>query len=301
MSGGLRIVVTGTKGQVVSALRERGAAVGIDIVTIGRPDIDFLDPHRVAVIVAGVEGDAIVNAAAYTSVDSAESEPDIAMAVNAEAAGAVARAAARRGIPIIQLSTDFVFDGGLGRPYREDDPVGPTSAYGRSKFAGEQAVVANNPAHVLLRSAWVYSPFGANFVKTMLRLGKTRDLVRVVADQRGNPTSAFNIADAVIAVVRNLKAQPERRDLFGLFHLVDGGEASRADFAEAIFSEAARLGLPAVRVERIKTSDFPTPACRPLDSRLDASRFARIHGVIMPDWRDSVARVVRMLVKSFNI
>jgi dTDP-4-dehydrorhamnose reductase len=300
MSDALRLVVTGTKGQVVGALRMRGAAAGVDVIAIGRPDLDFRDSRSIAAVLNDVEADAIVNAAAYTAVDKAESEPDVAMAINAEAAGAVAQAAARRGTPIIQLSTDYVFDGDLDRPYREDDPVDPTGAYGRSKLAGELAVIAAGSAHVVLRTAWVYSPFGSNFVRTMLRLGETRDLVRIVADQCGNPTSAFNIADAVIAVARNLRAEPKRRELFGLFHVVDSGEATWADFAEAIFAEATRLGHPAVRVERIATSDYPTPARRPANSRLDASRFARIHGVVMPDWRVSLAPVVRALAISPN-
>ena len=295
----MRLIVTGTLGQVASALRERGGAVGVDVVALGRPDLDFLDPPSIVAAFKDIAVDVVVNAAAYTAVDKAESEPDIAMAINAEAAGAIAAAAARRGAPVIQLSTDYVFDGALDRPYRECDPTHPIGVYGASKLAGEAAVAAANPAHVILRTAWVYSPFGANFVKTMLRLGEAHGFVRVVDDQRGSPTSAIDIADGIIAIARNLRTSPERHDLFGLFHLAGGGEASWADLAEAAFMEAAHLGRPLRRVERIPTSDYPTPTRRPANSRLDSTRAARVHGVVMPDWRESLRPcVTRILAAS---
>ena len=186
----MRIAVTGSKGQVATSLLER-AGPKLEVVALGRPAFDLTDR---AAVLAGLEAarpDVIVNAAAYTAVDKAEAEEAEALRVNGEGAGHVAEAAERLGVPLLHLSTDYVFDGALDRPYREDDPTGPTGAYGRSKLAGEKAVAAACENSVILRTAWVYSPFGANFVRTMLRLNETRDEVGVVADQRGNPTSAW--------------------------------------------------------------------------------------------------------------
>ncbi len=182
----MRILVTGAHGQVVTSLLER-APLGVEVVAMGRPDLDLADPASIANAFDGEVADLVVNAAAFTAVDKAESEEALATRVNGEGAGLVAGAARALGAPIIQLSTDYVFDGAADRPYREDDPTGPIGAYGRSKLAGEEAVAAANPRHVILRTAWVYSPFGANFVKTMLRLGETRREVRVVADQFREP------------------------------------------------------------------------------------------------------------------
>ena len=191
-------------------------------------------------------------------------------------------------VPLLHLSTDYVFDGALDRPYREDDPTGPTGAYGRSKLAGEKAVAERCENSVILRTAWVYSPFGANFVRTMLRLNETRDEVGVVADQRGNPTSALDIADALIAIAARIKddSSPALR---GVFHMTGSGEATWADFAEAIFREAAARGRRQTRVKRIATADYPTPARRPANSRLDNEKLARVYGFRLPEWRQSVA------------
>ena len=216
--------------------------------------------------------------------------------INGAGAGLVAAAARRLGIPVIQISTDYVFDGALDRPYREDDPTGPIGAYGRSKLAGERAVAAAHPEHVILRTAWVYSPFGANFVKTMLRLGETRSEVNVVADQRGTPTSALDIADAIIAVARRLVASKHRNGLTGVFHLTGGGEATWAEFAEAIFAEAEAHGRKPVAVRRISTAEYPTPARRPANSRLDGARLREVYGVALPPWRQSLKSCVARLL-----
>ena len=221
---GLRIVVTGWTGQVVRAMLERVPA-GMEVVALRRPDLDLAIPKMIAPALRAARPHVIVNAAAYTAVDQAESEPDLAMRVNGEAAGEAARAAAALGVPVIQISTDYVFDGALDRPYREDDATGPISAYGASKLAGERAVAAASDNHAILRTAWVYSPFGKNFVKTMLRLAETSDEVGVVADQHGCPTSALDIADAVLAVARNLVARPQDETLRGIFHMSAAGEA----------------------------------------------------------------------------
>ncbi|WP_374408342.1 dTDP-4-dehydrorhamnose reductase [Pelagerythrobacter sp.] len=292
----MRIAVTGTSGQVVTSLIERGKLAGDEIVAIGRPQLDLADPASVATPLAAARPDAIVSAAAYTAVDKAESERDLALAVNAVGAGAVAAVAADMGVPLIHLSTDYVFDGSGVQPWTESDLTGPTGVYGETKLAGEQAVLAAHPGgSAILRTAWVYSPFGANFVRTMLRLAAERDEVSVVADQIGNPTSALDIADGVFAVARNLAADSDPA-LRGVFHMSGAGEASWADFARAVFAASAERGGPSAEVNAITTADYPTPARRPANSRLDCARLAEAHGVALPDWRDSLPPVVERLL-----
>lgn len=293
----MRIVVTGKQGQVVSSLIERGAGAE-EIVALGRPELDLADEHSIARAFEGLRPDVIVNAAAYTMVDKAETDAETAMRVNALGAGAVAAAAARLGVPIIHLSTDYVFDGAAARAYREDDPTGPTGVYGSSKLEGERRVAAQSGDHVILRTAWVYSPFGANFVRTMLRLGETRQELGVVADQLGNPTSALDIADGVLTVARRLSrdAAPALR---GVFHMTGAGEATWADLAEATFAQAQKHGRAPVAVKRIATADYPTPAKRPANSRLDNAKLLEVYGFSLPDWRASLARCVdRLLANS---
>ena len=283
----MRVAVTGSKGQVAASLIER-AGDKAEIVALGRPAFDLADR---AAVLAGLEAarpDVVVSAAAYTAVDKAESEEELALKVNGEGAGHVAEAAARLGVPLLHLSTDYVFDGALDRPYREDDPTAPTGAYGRSKLLGEKLVAERCADSVILRTAWVYSPFGANFVRTMLRLNETRDEVGVVADQCGNPTSALDIADALIAIAAKVK-DDRSPALRGVFHMTGSGEATWADFAESIFQEAAARGRRATRVKRIATADYPTPARRPANSRLDNEKLGRVYGLRLPEWRQSVA------------
>jgi dTDP-4-dehydrorhamnose reductase len=293
----MRIAVTGREGQVARALAEIGQAEGIDVVFLARPDVDLARPETVWPALRDAGANAVINAAAYTAVDKAESEPDLAHAVNAVGAGAVAAAAAKLGLPVLHLSTDYVFDGASPRPYREDDPATPPGVYGRGKLLGEQAVAAANPAHVILRTAWVYSPFGQNFVKTMLRLAATRDEIGVVADQRGCPTSALDIARALIAVARRVTAEGEGASRFhGIFHMTGQGEASWADVAEAIFSASAKRGGPVARVKRITTADYPTPAKRPANSRLDGGKLAETYGLTLPVWTASLETCVERLL-----
>ncbi len=293
----MRVVVTGREGQVARALAERASSAGATLIALGRPELDLERPQSIAPALAAARPDIVVNAAAYTAVDHAESEEAQAFAVNAAGAGAVAAAARALGVPVIQISTDYVFDGSSLLPYREEDATGPVSAYGRSKLAGEQAVAAATPDHVILRTAWVYAPFGRNFVRTMLRLGEERSEVAVVGDQTGCPTSALDIADAVLSVARNLVAGPGDPALRGVFHMAAQGEADWASFAEAIFAEAAAHGRAPVAVRRIATSDYPTPARRPANSRLDGTKLAAIHGVRLPPWRGSLAACVRRLLQ----
>jgi dTDP-4-dehydrorhamnose reductase len=283
----IRIAVTGSKGQVATSLIERAGAKA-EIVALGRPAFDLANRAAVIAELEGARPDVVVNAAAYTAVDKAEAEEAEALRVNCGGAGHVAEAAARLRVPLLHLSTDYVFDGTLGRAYREDDPTAPTGAYGRSKLAGEKAVAERCDDWVVLRTAWVYSPFGANFVRTMLRLNETRDEIGVVADQRGNPTSALDIADALIAIAARVKGDPSPA-LRGVFHMTGSGEATWADLAEAVFHEAATRGRRLTRVRRIGAADYPTPARRPANSRLDNEKLARVYGVRLPEWRRSVA------------
>lgn len=291
----MRITVTGHSGQVVRAMGER-APKGVSVTALGRPELDLERLGTIAPAIRASRPDVVVNAAAFTAVDLAESQEETAWLVNGVAAGEVAKAAAALGVPVIQISTDYVFDGRLDRPYREDDPVGPISAYGRSKLEGERAVAATTGNHAILRTAWVYSPFGRNFVRTMLRLAETRDAVGVVADQSGCPTSALDIADAIFTVARNLTENPDKAALRGLFHMGAQGAAVWADVAETIFAEREKRGGRAVRVERIATADYPTPAQRPANSRLDSARLAAIHRVTLPPWQDALRSCVRRLL-----
>lgn len=292
----MRLAVTGKTGQVVTALLERGAAAGIEVVALGRPELDLGQDRSMLDTLAAASPDVIVSAAAYTAVDKAETEPDLAQAINGRGPGLIAAAAAALNVPVIHLSTDYVFDGSKSEPYVEGDTTGPLGIYGKSKLAGEAAVAAATPNHVILRTAWVYSPFGQNFLKTMLRLAADRPQLRVVDDQRGNPTSALDIADAVLAVARNLVDRPDDAGLRGVFHLAGTGEASWADFAIEIFAASAMAGGPSAEVTRITTADYPTPARRPASSRLSSARLQQIHGVTMPHWTISTRAVVERLV-----
>ena len=290
----MRIAVVGLKGQVATALIERGAGRH-EILALGRPQLDLVDRASVLGALRAARPDVIVNAAAYTAVDRAEQEPEMAHAVNADGAGYVAEAAASLDAPLLHLSTDYVFAGTLDRPYRESDPTQPAGVYGRSKLEGERQALSRHANATILRTAWVYSPFGANFLRTMLRLGETRGEVGVVADQRGNPTFAIDLADALLALAERLKSDSSP-DLRGVFHITGAGEASWADFAQTIFARAERHGRARVAVNRIATADYPTPARRPTNSRLDNAKLRAATGILLPDWRASVARCVDRLL-----
>jgi len=291
----MRIAISGCEGQIVCSLLESGPNSGHEIIAVGRPELDLTEPKSVGGALQTAAPDVIVSSAAYTAVDRAESERDLAFAINERGAAAVAQAAAKLDVPLIHISTDYVFDGTNATPYVESDATSPASVYGSSKLAGEQAVLEANANTAILRTAWVYSPFGANFIKTMLRLAGDRDEISVVADQLGNPTSGLDIADGVLRVASNLASTRDAK-LRGVFHMTATGEASWADFAEAIFDASSSSGGPSARVRRILTADYPTPAKRPANSRLDCDKLQRIHGVRLPDWRASLAAVVERLV-----
>jgi dTDP-4-dehydrorhamnose reductase len=292
----VRLIVIGREGQVARALAERAPVLGAKAVLLGRPQLDLANPSGIEDIIVATGGDLVVNAAAYTAVDQAEAEPDLANAINGIGAGSVAGAAAAMRVPIIHLSTDYVFDGTSDHPYRESDEPSPVGAYGSSKLLGELAVASKTPNHIILRTAWIYSPFGRNFVKTMLRLARERDDVAVVSDQHGSPTSALDIADGIIAVGRNLLARPDEMSLRGVFHMTGSGFTSWAEFAAEVFLQSARLGGPSAQVRPIGTADYPTPAKRPANSRLDCAKLADIHGIALPVWQTSLKPCVKRLI-----
>ncbi|WP_414475843.1 dTDP-4-dehydrorhamnose reductase [Microvirga sp. M2] len=292
----MHIIVIGREGQVARAMAERASSHRAETLLLGRPELDLAEPSAIEDILRRAGGDLIVNAAAYTAVDQAEAEPGAAEAVNAIGAGALAGAARSMGMPFIQLSTDYVFDGTLSRPYREDDAVHPLGAYGRSKLLGEKAVAAATDDHVILRTAWIYSPFGRNFVRTMLRLAADRDEIGVVADQIGSPTSALDLADGIYGVARNLLENPRESKLRGVFNMAGSGFASWAEFATEIFAVSARLGGPFARVRPLSTADYPTPAKRPGNSRLDCATLEAIHGIRLPVWRASLEPCLLRLI-----
>ncbi|MEW9617696.1 dTDP-4-dehydrorhamnose reductase [Shinella sp. S4-D37] len=292
-----RMVVTGREGQVVRSLLERGALNGaFDIVALGRPQLDLCYPDGIDAALRQARPNVIVSAAAYTAVDRAETEEAEAHVVNAIAPGRIAATAARLGVPVIHLSTDYVFDGEKPKPYLETDPVGPASAYGRTKLAGERAVAAATENHVILRTAWVYSPFGRNFLKTMLQLAESRDRINVVDDQFGNPTSALDIADAILAVAGNI-LEKGAVSLRGVFHMTGSGEASWADFATEILAISARYSGPVAAIDRIPSCAYPTLSRRPTNSRLDCRKLERAYGVRLGDWKCGTAEIVERLIK----
>ncbi len=290
----MKVLVTGAQGQLARALAEMGSTSGLDLHFVGRPQLDLAIPGSAARVIRDTTPDAVVNAAAYTAVDQAEREPDLAFAINAAGAGDVAGAAAEVGAPLIHLSSDYVFEGQATQPYREDAPTRPINVYGQSKLAGEERVRAANADHLILRTSWVFSPFGVNFVNTMLRLARARDEVRVVADQTGCPTSAESLALAIFEILhRWCGGQSTGRGQ--TYHLTGTGACSWADFAEEIFAVSGDLGGPSATVIPISTDEFPTAAARPRYSVLDCGKFASDFGVALPPWQSQVRRVVGRL------
>jgi dTDP-4-dehydrorhamnose reductase len=292
----MRIAVTGREGQVALSLMERAHdRAGIEVIAVGRPELDLTEPASVHAALAAARPDLVVSAAAYTAVDRAEDEPDLAFAINGAGAGLVAEAAARIGVPVIHLSTDYVFDGEKQGAYSENDQPAPRGVYAASKLAGEQAVAAANPRHLILRTAWVYSPFGANFVKTMLRLAATRDEISVVSDQWGNPTSALDLADGILRGADILERSRDHGP-YGTYHLAGTGETNWSGFARRVFDVSRNCGGPYASVRDISTADYPTKARRPANSRLSTAKFHAAFGWTAPGWEQSSGEVVARLL-----
>ena len=296
----MTVLQFGETGQVARELL-RQAGAGAHILSFGRGRADFTDPDAAAAIVrAATPCDAVINAVAYTAVDRAETEQAIAMAVNGEAVGRLAQACAGRGVPLIHLSTDYVFNGQSAVPYREDDPLDPVNAYGRSKLAGENLIREVLPQHVILRTSWVYSPFGANFLKTMLRLGMDREELRVVNDQVGAPTAAADIADAIHAILHRLRTRPAA-GLFGTFHYAAAGRASWYDFAGAILAEGRKFFPVKAKLEAIATSQYPTPAARPRNSLLDCGKIESFYDIRQAPWENGMRDVIARLAQEGSV
>jgi dTDP-4-dehydrorhamnose reductase len=295
----MRLYVIGGQGQVARSLRE--AAAENDGIVFGcgeRPDVDLLRPASIAQPIADFRPDIVINPAAYTAVDKAESEPDLAFALNRDGAGTVAAEAAKLGVPVIHFSTDYVFDGTKDAAYVESDPVSPRSAYGQSKYEGELAVAAANPRHIVLRTSWVYAPFGTNFVRTMLRLAAERDRLRVVNDQIGCPTYAPDIAAAVITIAGKVLAEGWHAKFAGVTHLAGPDALTWYAFANDIVRGSALRGGRSVPIGPILTSDYPTPAARPANSRLSTARVASVFDVHLPPLERSLAHCLDRLVKA---
>lgn len=294
----MRLLVAGAQGQLARAMIELApSATDVTAFALGRPALDLTAPASVLKTLADFKPDVIVNAAAYTAVDKAESEPDAAMALNADGPARLAEAADKMGAILIHVSTDYVFDGTKPTPYVEDDPTAPLGAYGRSKLAGEEAVRAATARHIILRTAWVHSPFGANFVKTMLRLAADRPEVRVVDDQIGSPTYAPHLAEAILAISRTALAD-SGASRFGTYHAAGAGAVTWCGMAREVMRVSASLGGPSANVTAITTAGYPTPARRPANSRLDCTKLATAFGVTLPRWEDGVVECVRRLHSS---
>ncbi|WP_209425595.1 dTDP-4-dehydrorhamnose reductase [Pararhodobacter sp. SW119] len=283
----MRLLIFGQTGQVARELA-RALPSGWQADFLGRGRADLSDPMACAAVVSVTDAHAVINAAAYTAVDRAEEEEVLATNINGAAPAAMAREAAMRGLPFVQISTDYVFDGSGRQSRHPADPTGPLGAYGRSKLAGEDGVRTAAGPHAILRTSWVFSAHGSNFVKTMLRLGAERAELRVVADQVGGPTPAADIARACLTVAAALRTDPA---LSGTYHLAGAPPVSWADFARAIMAAA---GL-SCRITDIPTRDYPTPARRPLNSRLDGTTLKTAFGIDPPDWRAGLTAVVKEL------
>ncbi len=292
----MKLLVIGRSGQVAQALAACHGQEGQDVVTLGRPDVDLTKPETLLAAVQIHQPDVVVNAAAYTAVDQAESEQSQAFAVNESGAAHVAAACVQHGCPLIHISTDYVFDGTKSAPYCEKDPVAPLGIYGKSKFAGEQRVAETCPHHVILRTAWVHSPFGQNFIKTMLRLAKDRSELSVVNDQIGSPTYAPHLARAIISVASKIMSDPD--DVaWGTYHAAGSGEATWYEVAQKTFDVSSSLGGVSANVSPIPSSDYPTPAKRPANSRLDCENLKQCFAITMVNWQRGVDECVHQLVR----
>lgn len=287
----MKVLIAGAYGQVGRALQRQASQLGWQAMAVDRDDLDITDADAVSAMVRSYAPEVAINAAAYTAVDKAETEQDLAYAINRDGPANLAVACADLGIPLVHYSTDYVFDGSKRGAYVEDDPVAPLGVYGESKLAGEDAVRTGCPNHLILRTSWVFSPHGHNFVKTMLRLAGVREELGIVADQFGKPTSAAEIARVTMAIL-------SRGDIsWGTFHLAQPEVTNWHGFAEAVFAEARAQGvaLKVHRVNPITTADYPTPAKRPANSELNCDKLAAEFGVAIRPWRESLAEVIKEL------
>jgi dTDP-4-dehydrorhamnose reductase len=291
-----RVVVVGKSGQVGRSLCDALKAAGHIVIGLGRPDIDLCRPKSITDAIAQSRPDLVVNAAAYTAVDKAESEPGLAFAINAAGPETVAKSAEAAAVPIIHFSTDYVFDGSNTCPYVETDTTAPLGVYGRTKLEGDHRVARANPKHVILRTAWVCSPFGSNFVKTMLRLATERSELRVVNDQTGSPTFAADLALLVRQLVPHILNPAASESSFGVFHAVNEGTATWFEFARAIMAGAALRGGPYVPVHPIDSTAYPTKARRPTHSVLSTSKLHSVYRVRLQHWESALSQCLDTLL-----
>lgn len=289
----LRILQFGATGQVGAELLRQAPGHDVEIEALSRADCDLTDPAACAAAVESRDPDLVVIAAAYTAVDQAEAEGDLAQRINGDSPAAIALAAGHNGKPCVYFSTDYVFDGRKGAPYVETDTPNPLNAYGATKLSGEKGVWVANPRALILRTSWVVSAHGKNFVKTMLRLAGEGQPIRVVDDQFGRPTSAADLAGFVLANAQRLTEGRSAQDIYGVFHFANAGETTWKAMAEAVFDLA--LGDAAPKVEAIATADRPAPATRPLRGTLDTAKLERIYGYQPRPWREAVAEIVAEL------
>ena len=296
----MKILLTGKQGQVGFELQRALAPVG-DVVAVDYAECDLADPAAIRELIQSCSPDLIVNPAAYTAVDKAESEPDLAHAINAVAPGVFGEEAAKRGAWVVHYSTDYVFDGGKAGAYTEDDATNPKSVYGRTKRDGEIALQRSGARHLIFRTSWVVGAHGGNFAKTILRLAGERDSLSVVADQSGAPTSAALLADVTAQLVRQHQREGSAAFPFGLYHLAAGGETTWCDYARFVVSEALVAGkslklLPDA-IRAISTSEYHLPAKRPANSRLDTSKLRSTFGLELPDWHRGVRHILQHILR----
>ena len=289
----MKILVFGASGQIGREVCRAAWPPRYAILPLDRKAVDITKSAAVSAMLARETPDLVINLAAYTAVDRAESEPEVAWAANCVGAAHIAGACDESATPLVHLSTDYVFDGRKTGPYREEDAVGPLGVYGRSKEAGERAVRAAVARHMILRTAWVFGAYGANFVKTMLRLAAERPVLRVVADQRGCPTAAADIAAALMVIAAHIERGEAK---WGTYHFVGAGAASWHSFAQAIFDQAAPQLAACPQVEPITTEQYPTLARRPMNSVLDCRKIEEVFGISSPPWRTALATVIRELL-----
>jgi len=297
-----RLLVTGLTGQVSQSLRQLSPS-NSDIFAVGRPHFDLTSRESIFECLGQIKCDAIINAAAFTDVDNAEINKEAAWKINADGAGFIADVAAHLGIPLLHISTDYVFDGKLSRPYHEQDPTGPVGVYGQSKLEGERQIVNRHDNYIILRTAWVYSPFGRNFVKTILRLRENKNELSIVDDQIGNPTYAIDLASSIVKIAERI-LDDKSIELRGIYHITGSDEGSWADFAEEIIFQTRKFNQSPVYIKRIATTDYPTIAKRPSNSRLDNTKLEKNYNIKLPSWKisleDCISKIYQPEIKEIK-
>jgi len=294
----MRLLIAGWHGQVCRALIEAApSSPHVKALSAGRPALDVHDPRSVERAFGDLAPSVVINTAAYTAVDQAETDSDGAFALNRDGARLLARAAARRDVPVIHLSTHYVFDGSKPAPYDEQDEPAPVTVYGRSKLEGERAVIETNPRHIVIRTGWVFGPTGRNFATKVLGAAAAGEPLRMVGDQRGNPTYAPHLASAILEVARRITEKTPDEGIWGTYHAAGHGATTWHGLASTLMDAASAGGAPSAPVEAISSADYPTAAPRPLNSELDCGKFERMFGLALPAWQDGVSACVGRILE----